>query len=281
MPRKKKPKATTQIISLFPDVDVSYDPEAFDELLRSQGVTMVHFRALRCPIGMVDRFDDKHPNDDGKDHGCSNGFIYKEAGKISGFFHNNSQRPTFIDEGILDSSSAGFTVPRFYDGTKEPVLLAPFDRLFLSDCEARVVTWEAVNTSQTGTDRLQYKVLSVEHAIDSRGKEYRLGPDFKIVNGNIAWKTNKGPGFDSRNGKGVVYSIRYRYQPHWYIKELMHEIRVAQVTDQATFERKVERMPYAVQLQREYAFLSDQRSKDGKNERDTRTPDDGGNLGPR
>jgi hypothetical protein len=95
------------------------------------------------------------------------------------------------------------------------------------------------------------------------------------------WKTQKQPGFDLKIQRGTIYSIRYRYEAHWYVKQLVHEIRVAQVTDPATFERHLERLPYAVQIQREFIFLESQRTESGKGPGESRSPGSGGTLGPR
>lgn len=279
MPRKPKEQRGLQLIHLIDPTQISYDLDAFDNLISSQGVLLVHQKAMRCPIGVQDRNDIRHSSDDHE--GCFNGFVYHNAGCVLGFFQNSTAGPLQIPEGLLEPGSCLLTVPRFYDKTQKPIIVAPFDRFVLKDCETRVVTWETIEASQTGVDRTQYPIVDVEYLMDSRGISYFQGKDFEIRSGRVCWLGEKRPGFDPKLGRGAIYSIRYQYVPAWYVKYLVHEVRVAQVTNPATFERRVERMPYAVLLQREYVFLSGQRSDDGNEPRDSRSPESGGNLGPR
>ena len=279
MPRSSKEEKGLQLFTQIPEEQISWDAQAFDDLLTGQGVTLVHFRAMRCPIGATDRNDVHHPNEDHE--GCSNGFMYHKAGCVTAWFGNNPTRPLVLPEGMLESSSTLLTLPRHYDGTEEHVIVAPYDKFYLKDCELQVVTWEMVEAHSTGIDRTQYPVVAVEHLVDSRGITYACGVDFEIRAGKIVWLGQNRPGFDVRLGKGVVYSIRYRYIPHWFVQQLLHEIRVAQITDQVTFERHVERLPYGVALQREYVFLNADRDKEGKDVEAARSPESGGSLGPR
>lgn len=284
MAKNKKPTFGEQIQTLIPTEEISFDVEEFDNLIRSQGVTLVHYRAMRNPIGMTDPNDIHHTAEEDFSHEVDNGFIYKKAGEVTVFFQTNQQKPDIITEGILDTATSLVTVPRYYDNCNDPVVLVPFDRFFMKDCEARVVTWQTVETSSTGIDRLQYKAFEVEHLIDANGREYRDGKDFKVVKGDIKWlSSGKQPGYDAKKERGTVYVVRYRYQPHWYVKELVHEIRMAQVTNPATYDRNLVRLPYTAILQREYAFINARRKKNQENEseRDARGPDDDINLGPR
>lgn len=282
--RSKKPTVGSQYIAGFPSAQISFDTNAFDEAIRSQGITLVHWRAMRNPTGMTDKYDIRRPNEtiiqDGFD--ISNGFIYEKAGEVTVLFTANSaQVNTHEPVGLMDPSSVSVTFPRCYDNSNERVMAVPFDRFFLKDCESQVVTWEVVTASGTGIDRLQYPAVFVESVIDSHLKKRFLGEDFDIVDGNIKWRPGKGIDMNVDIGKPGVYTIRYRYQAHWYLKQLIHEIRVAQVTDPMTYDRIVERMPYSAILSREYVFLADRRSENSNDPRDARVPSSGGTLGSR
>ena len=88
--------------------------------------------------------------------------------------------------------------------------------------------------------------------VDANGVHYKEGQDFRIEGGLIRWIGNT-PGMNLTNNKGLVCSIRYTYLPYWYVKTLIHEVRVARVDDYLG-NRNIERMPFAAMLQREYVF---------------------------
>ncbi len=261
----------------LPNAAVSFDVEQFDNALRSQGVTFIHWRAMRCPVGMTDEFDTRRPHEDHS--GCSNGFLYTKAGEITCLFTGNSTQATISEVGVMDGSTVSVTMPRFYDGTETPVYIAPFDRLFLYEEKIVVPNWQLFKTNGT-KDKLNFLAVTVQDLVDSQNRRYELG-DFEIQGGQIAWISNTRPGLDPETGKGLVCSVRYTYRPYWYVKHLVHEVRVSQAENPYTGIREVNRMPQAIVLQREYIFE--------KNERDELAPDkdrqvkppDGPRFGPR
>lgn len=272
-----------QIPTDLPHQQISLDTEAFDQLLRSQGVTLVHHRAMPSPIGHGSRDTTRHPNS--SDDRGSNDYLYKEAGCVTAHFSGNSGQAMAVDAGELKLGSAVVTFPRTYDTCGKEVIIAIYDRFFLKDCEALVANWQMMEYSGGPIDRLTYPVAHVDHLVDSRGKEYSEGHDFDIVGGAIKWRPNKGPGMEPTTGKGVVYSVRYTYVPHWYVKDILHEVRVTQTTD-GTGNRKLERMPYQVVLQREFVFMNEQRGDDfidadGQDARKIQASRSGKILGPR
>ena len=272
--RNNKPTLGSQV-HLLPLEDhleqLSFNPEAFDEFIRSQGVTFVHYRALPSPLGKIDRDDIRHSfSDFGQ---VSNGFIYIKAGEFTAAMTSNSQKIQEQPDGLYDFSTAYITIPRFYDNSQERVILSHYDRIYLKDIESEVINFQMVEASIRGSDRLQYPAIKVEHIIDSQGKCYAENQDFKIDEyGNIQWCGQNQPGIDPKTQKGRVYSIRYRYNAFWYIKELVHEIRVSQVTDPDTFDRKVERMPYFAAIQREYVFENIKQNDSYDNQREVQAP---------
>jgi hypothetical protein len=248
----------------LPDYEaVSFDIEAFDQLIVVHGVEMVHYRAMRCPVGLSEMYDSRRPHDDHT--GCSNGFIYKEAGVVTTVLMSNGKTQNLIDTGIIDNSTVQAIFPVHYDhDLSNPAAplkachVAPFDRFYLRDDTLTVIHWQLFEANQTGHDRLHFPVVEIEHIIDASGYEY--GPqDYQIdTAGSIVWKGAKRPGFSAMTGKGEVCSIRYRYRPYWYVDHLLHEIRVARAED-ATGERVAFRMPYSAMLSRERFFENEEK----------------------
>lgn len=239
---------------------VSFDADAFDIAIRSQGVILEHWRAVKCPVGLGDRFDIRHTHKDGSN--CSNGFFYIKAGIVTALFTGNSNRMDQQDYGVLDAANVNCTFARTYDDCDEPIDLMPNDRIYLAQEEILVPHRQLVQSHETGRDRLDFLAVKVVSIVDSDGHVH--GPDdYDIVNGQIVWK-NGGLPYDPEEKKGMVYSIRFQYRPYWYVKHLPHQIRVAQV--QTEEGRTITRMPQQAALQREYVFE--------KVEKDSTDPDD-------
>lgn len=254
---------------------VHFDTAAFDMLLRANGVVMEHYRAIKCPLGIDDRFDVRAHNEHDN---CSNGFIYKSAGDVTVFFSGNSSNSRLEDFGIMDGSTTQVTIPRFYDGTEEQVIVQHYDRFFLKEVAAASVNTQLVEAHVTGTDRLQYRATKVEAVIDANGTEYGPG-DYEVRDGRIVWSERRPP-FDAKLGRGIVYSIRYHYIPFWYVKNIIHEVRVSRTFNMKTQRAEVVRLPFAIQLQREYAFENEERTKNQSDARDVKSPRSG-SFGPR
>lgn len=279
MAKKEKPDGvyTTDL----PNNHVSFDVDAFDQAIRSQGVTFVHWRAMRCPVGMIDQYDSRRPHDDHS--GCSNGFIYTVAGKITCLFTGNGTGSNPMEMGIMDGSTVSVTLPRFYDGGQDAVYIAPYDRLYLDEDRITVVNWQLFEAHASGRDKLNFPVAKVQDLLDSRNSRYQEGADFEVQGGQIVWTGSNRPGLDLETGKGRVCAIRYLYRPYWYVKQLVHEVRVSQAENPYTGERQIQRMPQAIVLQREYVFEKedkDAQAPDPNSPRQVKSPLDG-IFGPR
>jgi hypothetical protein len=281
----KPTPSNNQDLGFVPEQELSFNEAAFDDFIHSQGIELLHYRATRCPVGLIDQDDmSRRPHEDHE--GCSNGFIYTEAGVITSLFQNNGKDARMVDLGRMDSSTVQVTFPRFYDTVDDaqtPVLVSPFDRFYIKeDAGLEVVNWQLHQAHASGLDRLNFEVKKVIDLIDSRGHRYYVGTDFEIHKGLIKWKDNSGPGTDPQNNKGVVYSVRYTYRPYYYLSKMIHETRVVQIQDDMTGERHVERMPQTALLQREYNFLSEgsEEKKDAASARAQRVPASG-SFGPR
>lgn len=283
-------KPVEHFVTDLPAVAISFDVEAFDSAIRSQGVKLVHFKALRCPVGMTDLDDNRRPHEDHA--GCSNGFLYRKAGSITGLLIGNGNDPQLRDIGFVDGASFTSTFPRAYDDAcipEKPFYMAPYDRFYLDEEAITVPTWQLVRANEAGMDRTNFPIVEVEELIDSRGDSYEECVDFEIQDGQVVWKVDgHRPSPDLETGRGAIFSIRYRYRPFWYVARLLHEVRVSQVDNPMTNERKLVRMQQQCLLNREFLFLNeahDDLAKDPRENtqgasRQQQAPEDGG-FGPR
>lgn len=253
-------KASGNIPLQFTYVTISFDPDEFDVAIRSQGVNFVHFRAMRCPVGMTDRDGTRRS---GEDHsGCSNGFIYTKAGDVTALFTSNDNKQDQADVGLIDGSTVQITTPRTYNDSDVEIQVAPFDRFYLNEEAVTVPHWELVEASPTGKDRLSFPIVNILDVVDSHGKRYGVA-DYSVVDGQLIWIGDR-PGYNATLLKGDVYSIRYSYRPYWYVTRVMHQVRIARV-ETALEAGLLVRMPQQFVLKREVNFE--------KEDRDTQAPD--------
>lgn len=292
MARPRQPSVNYQQDGFIRGEAHTFDPLAFDEAIRSQGVELVHHRAMICPKGVIDKNDQIRRVHE--DHaGCSNGFLYKPIGIIRALFVDNNANPNHADVGLLDGSRSSVTFPRFYDvdgdycqAENTPIYIAPYDRFYLRETGGNFLwpNWELVEHNLSGVDRLRYPAVKVENVIDSSLNEYKQGVDFDLVHGRIKWRLTdvraRNPGSDPESEalKGRVYTAWYLYHPYWYCDRITHEGRVVQIQDPLTGERRIEKMPMQVSLTRESVY---ENSTDTANTTDGTKPNLRANKAPR
>jgi hypothetical protein len=208
---------------------VQFDTKQFSDFIESNGVLLEHFVCLPCPIGRIDRDDTlRRPHDDHS--GCFNGFFFLPKGKIKAAIQGNNQGMNWVEQGLIEANPLHATLNTHYEketatDTLEPVLVTMFDRFFLAEKSILVPHWEMMQYSGNGIDFTKHPIEEVEVLVDSTGKQYHNCEDFEIVKGAIKWGQNA-PGTDPTTGKGLVYSIRYRYRPYYIVNGLPHEVRV-------------------------------------------------------
>jgi len=251
---------------------VTFDIKAFDQALASQGVGLVHFRAMRCPMGLVDLYDNRRPEHDHS--GCSNGFIHQKIGRLTATFTGVGKHSQQMDVGSIDGSTAQVTVQRFYDNTQIPVYVAPYDRMYLDEESIIVPTWQLFEAHIDGRDKMVFPVVEVQSLMSSDGRVFTEGDDFEVRDGYVVWSGSNRPQYDAYRKRGQICSIRYLYRPFWVVKQLLHEVRVTQAEDAITGERRIHRMPQAMVLQREYVFLNES-TGDPNNPREVPAPREG------
>jgi hypothetical protein len=273
MPKKKVSKPQINTLPKSMDLpEMSFDLTKNDQFVRSLGVAFTHYRAIPSPIGLKDVGEFRRT--DSIDVFQENGFIYKACGEFIATFVSNSSNTKTVEGGMYNQSSARIIMPRFYDANSpshpnEEINMAVGDRIYIKDLEVSVINYQRVEYNPNFSDYLQYPALCVEFLIDSRGVEYQEGVHFSLdKNGNIKWKAGaKNPGIDPDTGKGRVYSVRYKYNAHWYVASIPNEVRITNVTTENT--RQPARMPYHIQVQREYVYHTTPRKDDSENPRQT------------
>lgn len=247
--------AQSYIIDMPVNDVVHMDTGYTDAVVDGQGIILEHWKAMPCPVGKGDPYDVRKMHNDHS--GCSNGYIYEKGGDITCLFVGNSKHLQALDVGFVTGSTVQITIPRYYNGSDSPVVMATLDRLYLKgtlsdQTPINVIATQLFEHNTSGMDRLKYPANAVEVVIDSHGTRYYQGTDFNLGSGQLVWVGNRQPGMDPATGKGEVCSVRYQYTPYWYVSNLIHEIRVVRQGD------KVERTPMTAVLQREYVFENEQ-----------------------
>lgn len=249
---------------------VAFDLQAFEDAISAHGLKFVHYRAMRNPIGLIDKHDNRRPNPDTPN--ASNGFLYNKAGCVRALFIGNTKDTRANEGGLVDASNAQFTPLKQYTDSDEQVFLAPFDRLYLEEKSVLVTRHETLENDPTGIDRPKFPVVKVLDCVDANGTYYRQCSDFEVEDGKIIWK-NRRPGVNPDTNHGIVYGIRYVYRPYWYVQRLLHEIRMIQQDDPLE-GRVMVQAPQSAIVQREYIFENE--AADASSNRANEKPADGG-----
>jgi len=244
----------------IPSTQISLDIPAFDELIRSQGVRLIHYRAIRCPVGMIDIGDNRRPHPDHE--GCSNGFLYTKIGAVTGLLSGNSKNKRLEDIGFWDGSTAQVSFPTTYDDCDKQFYICPFDRFYLDESKLLVATWQQFIHHSSGKDRLKFPVVCVDDpgVVDARGERYQQDQDFEIRDGQLVWTgvrrpaafVDAGPGLGASTDRGAVCGVWYRYRPYYYCAQVLHDLRVTQVQNDFDGTRSIQRLPQAAVLHREF-----------------------------
>lgn len=263
--------------------DVNFNLQAQDLFIKNNSVIFRHEKAIPSPIGLKSLGDYRRPDE--LDTTSSNGFIYKSVGCFAGVMLGNTRNRNDNEGGVMDPSQCRITLPRFYnseDGgdSENRIYMAPGDRIFVAgDADTCVDHFQRMQFQGGNRDDMaQFPIIKTQFLIGSDGKEYFQDRDFKITSdGNIRWISGKNcPGIDPDTGQGRIYSVRFTYEAHWYITQILNEVRIGNITEGDI--RKEARMPYHVIAVREYVYHNRQNGKETqpiqkyiKNEKQDRT----------
>lgn len=91
----------------------AFDVQAFLDLIKAHGVRFVHYRAMRNPVGLIDKYDSRRPNADAK--ATINGMWYTKGGVVTALCLGNTKETKASDAGMVDASTAQFTPLSFYE----------------------------------------------------------------------------------------------------------------------------------------------------------------------
>ena len=236
-------------------MSVTLDLTAFNDAIKAHGLRFIHLRAMRNPVGLIDKFDSRRPNPDTPL--ATNGMVHTRAGVVTGLALGNTKEVKASDAGMVDAAVCQFTPLNTYEDTGKRVFLAPYDRLILEEESVLVTRHELVESSPTGIDKPKFPVIEILDCIDSNGIRYHQCDDFNVSqDGLIIWKDRR-PGQNVDSGKGVVFGIRYVYRPYWIVVRLIHEIRMVQQEDFLSGRRFMAQAPQSALLNREYYFESE------------------------
>lgn len=201
---------------------IGMNPQVFETLIRAHGIRMIHERPLPCPVQRSLYSGDHDPQ---CPH-CFNGFIYYGKKEFIGAFMGNNNNREFLQTGMWDLDQAQILLPaRYEDGSELDCQF--FDRILIPDFTVRF--YQRVEYNQTGRDRLQFPVKSVDKLVDASGEEFKQGVDFDISEaGWIVWTGPKRPGYDLSIDSGIIYSVNYYCTPSFSVIALPHQLRVTQ-----------------------------------------------------
>lgn len=253
----------------------SFDLNRLEAFSRGLGTTFYHWKSTISPIGLNDRGDYRRNETDVL---TSNGYIYHLAGTFTAVLTGNQKDQKRPAEGaVIDASQGNLVMPRFYDHhhpeaigacscageiKNKRIYITTGDRLYTDPkIDDFVIGKEMLQFSYDGLGIPMFPIKTMDGPIiDSRGIQYKQDIDFNIDNwGNIVWTEGRpNPGIDPNTGSGRTYSIRYLYRAFYYVTSLLREVRITNVTEGGV--RKPERMPYFIQVTREYIYHANNNS---------------------
>lgn len=254
--------------------DPGLNAHHYGEMIKNRGILFMHTKAVPCPNvqdieSMIHVNHCEHPH-------CYNGMLQIQAKPVWGYFNNDQLNRLFEVQGEYNENIAIITMSDTYDDDGSQCDLAAFDRLeATADYTKR--TYELVESSVSGVDRLKYYATQAHFAMSSSGKEFKEGADFVIQDGKVRWISKNRPGYDQQAKRGEVYTISYYMKPIFYVHHVMKELRASQVEDPFTGEKVAVRLPQHVMVLRELLYPD---SKDEVGDQTAKMPRSGA-LSPR
>lgn len=191
---------------------VNLDPKKFDDLVQAQGVKVKVYRTSYCPrVRSIDGAE--HDITCPLCHGAQ--YIDRYPIETWAFMQSQTLDKQHFAEGFYDGNVVSTT---FMQGIE----LQYFTLVEL--CDFTEMFFERKKRQRGQIDVLKYPGKRVHLVVDYDGKEYFEGSDFKLnVNGNMAWKPNKGP------LRGVIYTINYETAIRFRAIKAMHTNRFGQI----------------------------------------------------
>jgi hypothetical protein len=270
---------------------VKSDGSVESSFINNTGIRFFHYVAVQDPLYKVRSGDLRHSFDqeenaqfaDDDRFQRENGFIYFKAGIVFGIFSNGTKDLKYLKAGLYTDAGATMSINRYYLDTNQHIQISENDKLIPCELPKEFYTTitHSVDHNPTGIDRLQFKSYLVTHFIDADGKIYIQDVDFNVVNGYIKWINGRPrPGLDPISSRGMVCGVRYTYKPFYYIKLVLHDIRIKPVINTNTNEITTKAGPILVQVQADWVYLNNRTSSENAVDAQLIAPD-GGNDGVR
>ena len=267
-----------------PQEFVRADLPADNLFIAQNGILWMHYKAMPCVLGKTDFDNLRHSHDHayqnkGSPVFCENGMMYVPVDKVFGVFVNNAKDVARWPGGWIPNGTAQVTFNRYYKETSEPAYFSKYDKLVPVICPDDFFAEHSQElvTNPTGSDTLQFEPKKVLYIFDSNGNQYAPGADFTIEGCKIVWGANR-PGLGP-TGKPMILSIRYRYQPSYYVKYVVHEQRLKAEIDLYSQEVKMKGGPTQCVVEQDYVFLENRFKDNAPNSQPT--SGQGGNTSPR
>ena len=247
----------TQVMEFPRGESVSFDAQAFDDAVAAHGPVFVHWQAMPDPIGLQSKFDSRRP-DGVNNTNAFNGWYYVKVGELQAILSGSTKEAKASTGGIVDSGIAQLTPSTRYlcKPTDNPrrVYLTPNDRFYLKDESIVVPRGELIEASIGGIDKTAFPCEEVLAIVDADGTQYHP-QDYTVINGMIQWNDGRPrPSYNVEAGRGKVYSVKYLLKPFFSVHRLIHELRLMQVIDPGTGERRMIQANQSAIVQREYLF---------------------------
>ena len=248
---------------------VKSDISAEFSLIRNTGIKFMHWACVADPLfkhedGSLRHAFDQEENqqfEDRKEFQRENGFLYFKRGIVYGIWTGNSKDLRYLTSGLYTSAGATVSLDRYYFDSGKQIELSENDKLIPLEYPKEFYTTinHKFQHNPTGIDRLQFPAYNISILVDSAGVLYNQGIDFVLDRGAIRWVDGKNrPGIDpdSPDGtQGRICAARYTYRPFYYIKMLLHDVRLKPTLNSQTGEVKTEAGPVLAQLVADWVYL--------------------------
>lgn len=239
------------------------------QLIRNTGIKFMHYAAVADPLfkhddgGIRHSFDQEELQqfEDRKEFHRENGFLFFKRGIVYGIWANNTKDLKYLTSGLYTSAGATISLDRYYADSNKHVELSENDKLVPIELPTEFYTTltHKFRHNPTGIDRLQFPAYNISTLIDSSGILYNQGIDFTLDRGTIKWVDGKNrPGIDPevQNGtQGKICAARFTYRPYYFIKMILHDIRIKPALNAQPNNPKPKAGPILAQIVADWVYL--------------------------
>ncbi len=258
-PDQPLPSSPTSTPSPMPTYipDHALRGEAHDQILQNRGIRFLHKKATPCPN--MNRLDDNSHIPECPHCDDSGWLYYGEHKIITGSFMSNGLEKLFERQGIWEIGTAIVSMPtQFDDGTEAD--FNSYDQLHVLDYEVRLWELKEYNPTANRQQRLRYPITHIEYMAVINGstiREFVVGVDFNIVDGNIEWVAGQQPSYNNTTEAGDVFTVSYFANPVYNIVQTLRELRVTQ--EMVGGIKNARRLPQQLLVRRDFLANSSEK----------------------